>query len=236
MAQGTAADRAVALSGRIFEATRGSLELFTVYLGDKLGLYAALAGSDTASSAEVLARAAPSGDLPQTLVAALGDLFVPSAPGDPGYKDLEKYGITEYVLKNLPVGEGSLLEGFNETAKQFFGGKSFLELDEKQKEQYLELVLDEKKITDPQVRAQLLAFYRAARTRILTVYFQNYPEHEVKYNPDGTIIFKAGDTHQITNPNTKKMVTGWDITGHRGPMETMDEAHKTPFYGGVSPL
>ena len=189
----------------------------------------------TASSAEVLARAAPSGDLPQTLVAALGDLFVPSAAGDPGYKDLEKYGITEYVLKNLPVGEGSLLEGFNETAKQFFGGKSFLELDEKQKEQYLELVLDEKKITDPQVRAQLLAFYRAARTRILTVYFQNYPEHEVKHNPDGTIVFKPGDTHQITNPNTKKMVTGWDITGHRGPMDWEEEEYQRELMKKVLP-
>jgi choline dehydrogenase-like flavoprotein len=177
----------------------------------------------TASSAELLGRAVPAADLQQTLVAALGDLFVPSAPGDPGYKDLEKYGITEYVLKNLPVGEGGLLEGFNETAKQFFGGKSFLELDEKQKEQYLELVLDEHKIADPQVRSQLLAFYRAARRRILTVYFQNYPEHEVKHNPDGTIVFKPGDTHQITNPNTKNIVTGWDITGHRGPLDWEEE-------------
>ncbi len=177
----------------------------------------------TASSAELLGRAVPAADLQQTLVAALGDLFVPSAPGDPGYKDLEKHGITEYVLKNLPVGEGGLLEGFNETAKQFFGGKSFLELDEKQKEQYLELVLDEHKIADPKVRSQLLAFYRAARRRILTVYFQNYPEHEVKHNPDGTIVFKPGDTHQITNPNTKNIVTGWDITGHRGPLDWEEE-------------
>ncbi len=53
MAQGTAADKAAALSGRIFEATLGSLELFTVYLGDKLGLYAALAGSGPATSAEL---------------------------------------------------------------------------------------------------------------------------------------------------------------------------------------
>ncbi len=180
----------------------------------------------TASSAELLGRAVPAADLQQTLVAALGDLFVPSAPGDPGYKDLEKHGITEYVLKNLPVGEGGLLEGFNETAKQFFGGKSFLELDEKQKEQYLELVLDEHKIADPKVRSQLLAFYRAARRRILTVYFQNYPEHEVKHNPDGTIVFKPGDTHQITNPNTKNIVTGWDITGHRGPLDWEEEEYQ----------
>ncbi len=53
MAQEEAVDRAVALSGRIFEATLGSLELFTVYLGDKLGLYAALAGSGPATSVEL---------------------------------------------------------------------------------------------------------------------------------------------------------------------------------------
>ena len=53
MAQEEAVDRAVALSGRIFEATLGSLELFTIYLGDKLGLYAALAGSGPATSVEL---------------------------------------------------------------------------------------------------------------------------------------------------------------------------------------
>ena len=74
--------------------------------------------------------------------------------------------------------------------------------------------------------ASLLAFYRAARRRILTVYFQNYPEHEVKHNPDGTIVFKPGDTHQITNPNTKNIVTGWDITGHRGPLDWEEEEYQ----------
>jgi len=176
----------------------------------------------TAASSEMMAMAAPSGDLQQNIVAALGGLFVPSASGDPGYKDLEKYGITEYVLKSLPI-QGDLLEKFNETAKQFFGGKGFLELDEKQKEQYLGNILDAQKITDAQTRTQLLAFYRAARTRILTVYYQNYPEHEVKHNADGTIVFKPGDTHQITNPNTKQIVTGWDVTGHIGPLDWEEE-------------
>ncbi len=177
----------------------------------------------TAASSEMLAMATTPADLQQNLVGALGNLFVPSAAGDPGYKDLEKYGITEYVLKNLPVADGGLLEKFNETAKQFFSGKGFLELDEKQKEQYLGYILDAQKITDAQTRTQLLAFYRAARTRVLTVYYQNFPEHEVKHNPDGTIIFKPGDTHQIANPNTKNVVTGWDIAGHIGPMDWEEE-------------
>ena len=172
----------------------------------------------TAASSEVLSMAATPSGVQQNIVAALGDLFVPSAPGDPGYKELEKYGITDYVLKNLPL-EESLFKTFNETAKQFFEGKSFLELDDKQKEQYLGHILDAQKITDATARTQLLSFYRIARTQLLNVYYKNYPEHEVKHNPDGTIIFKPGDLHQITNPNTKEIVTGWDNAGYRGPMD-----------------
>ena len=47
---------------------------------------AAVAG---ATSGVLAAFAAQSDDLPHQIVAALGDLFIPSAPGDPGYKDLE---------------------------------------------------------------------------------------------------------------------------------------------------
>jgi 2-polyprenyl-3-methyl-5-hydroxy-6-metoxy-1,4-benzoquinol methylase len=46
-----------ALVERLFGATIGTLELFGVYLGDRLGLYAALAGSDALSPDE-LARSA----------------------------------------------------------------------------------------------------------------------------------------------------------------------------------
>ena len=172
---------------------------------------------------EALSMAAPDSALQHSIAAALGDLFVPSVPRDPGYKDLEKYGITDYVLKNLPVGEGGVLEKFNETARQFFEGKSFLDLDEKQKERYVEVILDAHKISDASARAELMTFYRAARTRILTVYYQNYPENEIKHSASGEIIFKPGDTHQITNPNTDAMVTGWDIAGYKGPMKWDEE-------------
>lgn len=56
MAQEKATDKAEALSGRIFEAALGSLELLNVYLGDKLGLYTALAKSNSASSIELAER------------------------------------------------------------------------------------------------------------------------------------------------------------------------------------
>ncbi|MBI4463424.1 MAG: GMC family oxidoreductase, partial [Acidobacteria bacterium] len=34
------------------------------------------------------------------------------------------------------------------------------------------------------------------------------------------------DTHQITNPNTKQLVTGWDVAGFKGPMEWEEEEQR----------
>jgi choline dehydrogenase-like flavoprotein len=162
-------------------------------------------------------------DLNQRVVATLGALFIPSATGDPGYRELDSYGITDYVMKNLP---GGAFEAFNNAAQQFFNGKSFLELDDKQGEQYLELIIDGKKITDAQQRTSLQVFYRAARARILSVYYKNFPENEPKRNDKGEIILKPGDTHQISNPNTKQLVTGWDIAGFPGPMDWEEEEQR----------
>ena len=62
MTSTTAHDRRDALVERLFGATIGTLELFGVYLGDRLGLYAALAGADaldrTTSHAEPGSRLA----------------------------------------------------------------------------------------------------------------------------------------------------------------------------------
>ena len=206
---------------------------------------AMLAGASTGA----LALPPPPVDLARAVVGELGGLFIPSRPGDPGYKDLEQHGITEYVLKNLPVGgraiagEGEvheiggdgILGEFNNAAKQFFEGKSFLELEEQQKERYLELILDGSKIADAKLRTQLQTFYRASRTRILTVYYRNYPEHEVKRNAQGEPILKPGDTHQITNPNTTKIVTGWDVAGFKGPMDWEEEEQRRAMMKKMHP-
>jgi hypothetical protein len=191
---------------------------------------AAVAG---ATSEVLTAFAAQSDDLPHQIVAALGDLFIPSASGDPGYKDLEPFGITEYVIRGLPVGgragsgEGEapaeVVRDFNDLATQFFRGKTFLELTWDQRAQYLEKIIAGSEITDVKRREQLQGFYRLARLRILTVYYLNYPEHEVKRNDQGEIIRAKDDPHQITNPNTKRIVTGWDTAGYKGPLGWEEE-------------
>src|SRR5262249_48176818 len=68
--------------------------------------------------------------------------------------------------------------------------------------------------------------YRAARGRILEVYYKNYPEHELKRNDRGELIFKPGDTHQVSDPNTKKLVTGWDVAGYAGPLTWEEEERR----------
>ena len=167
-----------------------------------------------AASSAALA-AAPSAtdsvqDTAHAVTAALGDLFVPSKPGDPGYKDLEPYGITEYVLKHLKIGRaggsgegvagasgGSLADLFNAAAKEFFGGKTFLQLDGKEREEYLQLIVDGNKIADEKLRTQLQTFYRASRVNILSSYYKNFPEHEVKRNDKGEPILKPGDRRAL---------------------------------------
>jgi choline dehydrogenase-like flavoprotein len=181
---------------------------------------AVLAG---ASAGALEAAAAAPVDPHTQVVAALGAVYIPSAAGDPGYKELESHGITAYVMKEFPV-DG--IEAFNTGSQPFFSGKAFLDLDEKQREQYLGMIVDGKGIADADQRARLQTFYRAARSRILKVYYSNYPAHEVKRNAAGEAILKPGDTHQISNPNLlkdKKLVTGWDIAGFKGPLGWEEE-------------
>ena len=57
MTSTTADDRRDALVERLFGATIGTLELFGVYLGDRLGLYATLAGADALDPDDLARRA-----------------------------------------------------------------------------------------------------------------------------------------------------------------------------------
>jgi SAM-dependent methyltransferase len=54
---GTAEERRDALVGRLFESTLGAFDLLTVYVGDRLGLYRALAGRGASTSAELAGTA-----------------------------------------------------------------------------------------------------------------------------------------------------------------------------------
>lgn len=164
------------------------------------------------------------------IFAALGDTLIPSDPGDPGYKSLEAYNITDEVMKGLePIGDADL-EAFNKGSTQFFGGRSFLQLTESQRADYLRLIIDGSKFTDKAQHKTLKKVYGQVRARVFAVFYQNYPENIVARDRDGAPLLKPGDAHQITNPNTKEMVTGWDIAGFAGPMTwEEEEARRAKF-------
>src|SRR5262245_30474486 len=116
---------------------------------------AAVAGSS--AGLDAFQNASPAASLNQRIVSALGSVFVPSKPGDPGYKELEAHGITQYVMQQdedddrgdfrfgiAAAGADWLkpesLAAFNAGAQPFFGGKSFVDLDEKQRDEYVGIV------------------------------------------------------------------------------------------------
>ena len=179
-----------------------------------------------------------SGDPRIRVVAALGATFIPSRAGDPGYAELEPHGITEYVLKptverpsednarlmvaapTLDWTDAGQLDAFDEAAQPFFDGKLFVDLDGKQREDYLTLIADGSRIANEDRRKQLQAFYQAARRRILTVYYSNYPQNAPKRDAHGLPIV---DAHQCSNPNTKAIPTAWDLMGVGGQFTWEEE-------------
>lgn len=160
------------------------------------------------------------------LYAALGDTLIPSDPGDPGYRTLEPYGITEEVLKDLTALQEADLDAFNHGAADFFEGRSFLQLTEPQRATYLRLIIDGSAFSDKTRLRMLQRIYRQARARVFTVFYRNYPENVIPRDRNGVPILRPGDPHQITNPNTKSLVTGWDIAGFGGPLSWQEEEER----------
>jgi hypothetical protein len=158
--------------------------------------------------------------------AALGDTLIPTDPGDPGYKSLETYKITEEVMKKLDGVSDGDLEAFNKGSAAFFGDRSFLQLTPSQRADYLQLIIDGSKFTDKTNLRALQRVYRQTRTRVFTVFYQNYPENVIPRDQNGIPILKAGDKHQISNPNTREIVTGWDIAGFKGPLSWEEEEER----------
>ena len=162
----------------------------------------------------------------QAVFAALGDTLIPTDPGDPGYKSLEPYNITEEVMKKLDGISDGDLEAFRKGSVAFFDDRSFLQLTPSQRADYLQLIIDGIRFTDKTNLRTLQRVYRQTRTRIFTVFYQNYPENVIPRDQNGIPILKTGDKHQITNPNTREIVTGWDIAGFKGPLTWEEEEER----------
>jgi hypothetical protein len=150
------------------------------------------------------------------ILAALGETIVPSDPGSPGFKELEPHGITEEVNKALRPLKDDVFFRFNDATKPLFAGKAFVELNDDQRADFLTKIIAAKEVSDPAVRR----LYKFARIAVLRVFYSNFPEHKIQRDAKGIPILAPGDgqLHQITVPNTKNLVTGWDLAGYRGPL------------------
>ena len=165
-----------------------------------------------------------------TVFAALGDTLIPTEPNDPGYKSLEPYNITAEVMKGLTGISDEDLALFNTSSTPFFGNTTFLQLSESERADYLRLIIEGSRIADEQLLSKLQSIYRLSRVRVLSVYYQNYPEHRIARDADDVPVLSSGDTHQITNPNTKRLKTGWDVAGFQGPLTWEEEERRRAYY------
>lgn len=168
----------------------------------------------------------PSGYDRTQVMAKLGDTLIPSSPGDPGYKDLEIYNITAEILKGVGSIPDQDLAMLNSESAAHFGGKTFVELSESQRADYLNIIVDGVNISDSRVLDRLQGIYRLVRARVFIVYYQNYPQHTVPRDDDGIPILQPGNDHQITSPNQPGVVTGWDVAGWKGPMTWEEEEER----------
>ena len=163
------------------------------------------------------------------LIAAVGDTLIPSEPNDPGYRSLEPFNITAEVMKGLGALPDEDLALFNESAETVFAGKTFLESDESGREDYLRLIIEGVRFNDKRLLTKLQSTYRMMRMRVMAVYYQNYPEHLIPRDENDVPILSPGEPHQITNPNSTRLYTGWDRAAYHGPL-TWEEEEKHRNY------
>lgn len=171
-------------------------------------------------SAAWVSTASPAQDTKDRLqiLAALGDTLIPSSSGKPGFKSLQSYGITEEVNKNLTALRDELFVTFNQAASRFFEGQTFVELSEEDRARFLRKVISGEEFRDRNLHQKVHRLYKLVRITVFRVFYSNFPQGKIPRDVRGIPILKPGELHQITNPNTPDLVTGWDIAGYRGPL------------------
>ena len=152
------------------------------------------------------------------ILAALGETIIPSKPGDSGYLELEPYDITLAVNKVLVSLTDQMFVHFNQASREFFEGRTFVELSEEERAEFLKTVIDGSKFADKASGRTAKRVYRLVRVAVLNVFYSNFPQHTVRRDAEGIPILREREEHQVTNPNTNDVTTGWDIAGYRGPL------------------
>jgi ABC-type antimicrobial peptide transport system permease subunit len=148
------------------------------------------------------------------IISSIGDIIIPSTPGKPGYTTLETHGITVEVMKKLSSFTIDQFLKFDEECKKLNNGISFIALPIDKRTNFL-MFIHEKKITSAN-KFICEMIYNLSRISIFTAYYQNFPEI-VKRDSNDIPILASDDKHQIINPNTTGLYTGWDRANFTGP-------------------
>lgn len=159
---------------------------------------------------------------------AVGDTLIPSAQGDPGYRDLEWYGISEEVNRRLDMQDDDFTL-FNESSVDLFG-KPFIDLPEEKRAAYFAAILKAGSFKDDEKQKKLKEIYSHIREISFTVYYQNFPEDHWPRDTHRVPLLRAGDQYQVTNPSTPGIITGWDITGYPGPLTWEEEERRRAIF------
>lgn len=165
----------------------------------------------------------------QAILFAIGDTLIPSTPGDPGYKDLEFYGITEEINRRLDEFPDADLDIFNKSSAGPFGSH-FTQLAPNRRADYFNQILQAGAFKDETLQKKLKEVYSHVRELVFTVYYQNFPEDRWP-NDSNRVPLPGPDTaHQVTNPSTAGMVTGWDQAGYPGPLTWAEEERRRNYF------
>lgn len=164
---------------------------------------------------------------------AIGDTLIPSAPGDPGYKELEWYGITDEINRRLEELPDDDLDLFNKSSAGPLK-KKFTELSDSQRSVYFNVLLQPGSLKNESLQKKLQDVYSHAREVIFTVYYQNFPEDHWPRDANRVPLLRRGDEHQITNPSTSGVVTGWDAAGYAGPLTWEEEERRRNYFKKIN--
>lgn len=169
----------------------------------------------------------------RAIIFALGDTLIPSAPNDPGYKELEWYGITAEVDRRLEELTDEDLNLFNESSTALLN-KKFTQLSESQRPLFLNQLLQSGSLKNESLQSKLQEVFSHVREAIFTVYYQNFPEDHWPRDANRVPLLRPGDEHQITNPSTTTVVTGWDVTGYAGPLTWEEEERRRNYFKKIN--
>jgi hypothetical protein len=164
----------------------------------------------------------------QAILFAIGDTLIPSLPGDPGYRDLEWYGITEEINRRLEELPDEDLDLFNRSSAGLLQ-KKFTDLSESQRGDYFNRIVQKGSFKNDALQDKVKEVYSRVREVVFIVYYQNFPQDHWPLDANRVPLLKPGDEHQITNPNTSELATGWDLAGYSGPL-TWDEEERRRNY------